>query len=110
MGVRMFNTGPFDPSLCAAACTATSAFDIAQGLPSTANPDICKFYVTYQLLKNGLPFAQACAMYTQSWNTTYAVNNGNYDGAGNHYTIASSYMSSNTTDAGVCVPATTINL
>lgn len=110
MGVRMFNTGPFDPSLCAATCSATSAFDIKQGLPTSSNPDICRFFVTYQLLKNGVPFAQACAMYTETWSTSYAINTGNYDAANNHYTIASSYASSNTTDPGVCHQAATQNL
>lgn len=42
MGVQTFpQSQPYDPSVCAAACNQKSAFDIKQGLPSKANPDIC---------------------------------------------------------------------
>ena len=47
------------------------------------------------------------ALYNQTWNTTYATNKGQYRGS-DHYTIQSSYISSNATYPGLCAqPATT---
>lgn len=41
--------------------------------------------------------------YNETWSPTYATNNGQWDTKGNHFTISSSYMSSNATDAGICI-------
>lgn len=102
MGVKIWTTGPFDASRCAAACTAASVFDIAQGIPSLANPQTCQFYNTYLLLKNGTSVGQYCAMYNQTWANSYATNAGQYRGY-NHYTISNSYSYSNATNPGTCV-------
>jgi len=99
MGVRIWNSGPFDVNLCAAACTAQSVNDLLIGINQT-----CQFFVTYELSKNGVPMGQYCMTYNQTWDTSYANNNGQWDGQGNHYTISSSYMSSNATAPGVCIP------
>lgn len=99
MGVRIWNSGPFDVNLCAAACTAQSVNDLLIGINQT-----CQFFVTYELSKNGVPMGQYCMTYNQTWDTSYANNNGQWDGQGNHYTISSSYMSSNATNAGYCSP------
>jgi len=99
MGVRIWNSGPFDVNLCAAACTAQSVNDLMIGINQT-----CQFFVTYELSKNGVPMGQYCATYNQTWPATYANNNGQWDSQGNHYTISSSYMSSNATAPGVCIP------
>jgi len=77
----------YDPSICAAACTAKSQYDTAHGLPSTSNPDICNFFVAYMLYKNGDNGVFTCTFYTSQWDMTYATNVGQYDSAGNHYTI-----------------------
>lgn len=97
MGVKIWTTGPFDPRLCAAACTATSDFDRTHGFSQT-----CQFYNTYLLLKNGTAVGQYCAMYNQTWSSSYATNVGQYRGY-NHYTIAQSYSYSNSSAPGVCV-------
>ena len=102
MGVKIFTGGPFDPRLCAAACTATSNYDRAHGLPTKANPQTCQFYNTYLLLNNTVPVGQYCAMYNETWSGSYATNTGQYRGK-NKYTISHSYSYSNATDAGVPV-------
>lgn len=101
MGFRMFQTGAFDPSLCAAACTAASNSNIANP-PANGKPELCTFFNTYMLYKNNKPQAQYCALYNETWNATYATNVGQYDSSGNHITIGYSYVSSNTTNPGVC--------
>ncbi|KAF1354582.1 hypothetical protein BDV97DRAFT_374662 [Delphinella strobiligena] len=102
MGVKIWTTGPFDASRCAAACTAASVYDTAVGIPSLANPQTCQFYNTYLLLKNGTSVGQYCAMYNQTWANSYATNVGQYRGY-NHYTISNSYSYSNATNPGTCV-------
>jgi len=92
MGVQTFpQDQPYDPSVCAAACNAKSAYDVQHGLPSMQNPDVCEFFVAYILYENGNNGVFTCTYYTSSWDGSYATNNGQYDGQGNHYTIAHSY-------------------
>jgi len=107
MGVRMFNTVPFDVNLCASACTSTSQYDLAHPPMDGSPPMICRFFVTYLLLKNGAVLGQYCALYNETWSATFATNFGQYDSQGNHFTILDSYSSSNTTDPGVCKPQPT---
>lgn len=107
MGVRMFNSGPFDVNLCAAACTATSQADIANPPRDGRPPMLCNFFVTYLLLKNGVVLGQYCALYNETWSNSYATNFGQYDQSGNHYTIMDSYSSSNSTNPGICQPLPT---
>ncbi|KAL6155388.1 hypothetical protein ACJBU6_06975 [Exserohilum turcicum] len=59
----------------------------------------CQFFNTYVLMKNGEPQGQYCSMYTQKWARDVAVNDGQWRGD-DHYTIASSYSYSNTTNPG----------
>ncbi len=96
MGYKLFNDGqPFEPARCAAACEAETQWNI-EHLNSRM---LCKFFNTYVLMKNGEPQGQYCSMYTQKWEKNVAVNDGQWRGE-DHYTIASSYSYSNTTDPG----------
>lgn len=52
MGARLFSSGPFDPILCAAACTAQNAYNLKHP-PRSGSPKLCQFYNTYVLLKDG---------------------------------------------------------
>lgn len=62
MGVKIFtNSGPFDPSLCAAACTETSEYNLAHP-PASGVVQTCQAFNTYFLLKNGVVEGQYCAM------------------------------------------------
>lgn len=105
MGMRIFQSGPFDPTLCSAACSAASVFDTQQGIPTKAAPQLCTFFNTYMLYKNGQPQGQYCSLYNETWAPSYATNNGQYDQQGNHYTVGFSYSSSNATNPGTCTKA-----
>ncbi|KAH0165561.1 hypothetical protein KCU67_g4683, partial [Aureobasidium melanogenum] len=104
LGVRIFQSGPFDISKCAAACTAQA--DYARAHPPSNGGEIktCQFYNTYMLMKNGEPVGQYCALYDHSWPQSYATNFGQYRGS-DKYTIEWSYISSNATNAApACQP------
>jgi hypothetical protein len=93
MGMRLLtDNAPFDPERCAAICDATTQYNIQH--PETGKaPRLCKFYNTYILNKNYISQGQACSMYTQYWDPdTYATNDGQFDGEGNHYTYIRKYL------------------
>ncbi|RDW58609.1 hypothetical protein BP6252_13085 [Coleophoma cylindrospora] len=101
MGVKLFTTSIFDVGLCAAACAANSAYNVAHP-PSTGSPDICTFFNTYLLSKNGVPQGQYCSLYTEPWDISYAVNSGQTRGK-DKYTVSYSFSYSNTTTPGTPV-------
>lgn len=94
MGNRLWTTGNFSVSRCAAICTKTSVWDLAHGINQT-----CQFFATYLLFKNGGLVGQECAMYSKSWGSEYAKNKGYWNG-NDHYTVGYSFTYSNITDAG----------
>ncbi|KAJ8068397.1 hypothetical protein OCU04_003957 [Sclerotinia nivalis] len=96
LGSRFFTDTPFDVSLCTAACDATSSYDLAHP-PATGSPKTCQFINTYILYLNGVAQGQTCAMYTESWDSSYATNTG-YTSGSDVYTIGSSYTLSNSTN------------
>jgi len=56
------------------------------------------------LIKDGSPIGQYCALYKNSWDSSFATNRGQYRG-NSKYTISFSYASSNATDpAAACKP------
>ncbi|KAI0197983.1 hypothetical protein F4808DRAFT_269718 [Astrocystis sublimbata] len=98
MGSKMFTTGPFDPALCAVACSTQSEYNLAHP-PAKGPAQTCQFYNTYLLLKNGLPEGQVCSMYSMSWDVSYASTSGQTRGR-DHYTVAYSFTYSNATSPG----------
>jgi len=87
----IFSSGtPFDPKLCAAACSSL---------------ELCQFFNTYILYKNGTALGQNCALYSESWNSTYSDSTGYWNG-GYHYTVGASYAFSNATNPGICKKGT----
>ncbi|CAD6448421.1 730eb83d-c379-4cb9-af08-d413e0040caf [Sclerotinia trifoliorum] len=96
LGSRFFTDTPFDVSLCTAACDATSSYDLAHP-PATGSSKTCQFINTYILYLNGVAQGQTCAMYTESWDSSYAKNTG-YTSGSDVYTIGSSYTLSNSTN------------
>ncbi|CAD6441785.1 ca94745b-74a2-466d-bc4a-aa2a58e6fe5c [Sclerotinia trifoliorum] len=79
MGVQAFpQTQPYDPTVCAAACTAKS------------NPG-CAFFVSYILYENGRNGVFTCTYFTVSYGSDRAIETGQYDEQGNHYTIGHSF-------------------
>jgi hypothetical protein len=91
MGVQTFPmTQPYDPSVCATACIAKSAYNLRHTVPSSA-ARICVFFDAYILYENGINGVFTCTYYTESWGLPYATNVGQYDAQHDHFTIAHSY-------------------
>jgi hypothetical protein len=100
LGMRLFNDGaPFDAQRCAAVCSDTSSYNINHNPDPTKPPTLCKYFNTYILSRNYVSQGQVCALYSQYWDpAVYAVNDGQYDAKGNHFTISSSVFVKNATD------------
>ncbi|KAK8011633.1 hypothetical protein PG990_010598 [Apiospora arundinis] len=96
---KVFTSGPFDAGLCAAACSAQSAYNIRYPPKDGSKPKTCQFFNTYMLLKNGVPEGQYCSLYTMAWDSSYAKNTGQNRG-NDKYTIAYSYSFVNSTNPG----------
>jgi hypothetical protein len=92
-------SGVFDAGLCAAACNEQAAYGRQHPPTDGSINKLCSFFNTYILYKNGKPLQQTCAMYTEAWAQSYAVNSG-YTENGNKYTVGFSYSFSNKTDSG----------
>ncbi|KAK1516719.1 hypothetical protein CPAR01_16335 [Colletotrichum paranaense] len=90
---RAHTNAAYDPSLCAADCASqrqeTNPFN---GL-------YCHFFTSYSLVKNGVVQAQICALYSRTWDKSYAVNTG-YTSGSDVYTIQYAYSYSYTSDLG----------
>jgi hypothetical protein len=93
--MRLFNDNPYDPSLCAAACQAQGQWDVEHPkADGTYKP--CNFFTSYILTKNGVPLGTYCALYTNSWDSQYAVNTGFYSGDDVYSVVcAAGYTASN---------------
>lgn len=72
MGSKLLTNSYFDPSLCAAVCNSQNQFNLANP-PATGKPQLCKFFSTYMMAQNGNPKGQYCAIYSQSWDKSYAT-------------------------------------
>ncbi|TDZ30003.1 hypothetical protein C8035_v003473 [Colletotrichum spinosum] len=84
---------PYDPALCAADCAA-------QRLETTPfNGLTCRYFTTYTLVKNGIAQAQICALYSRSWDKSYATNTG-YTSGSDVYTIQYAYSYTFQADIG----------
>ncbi|TGO39945.1 hypothetical protein BHYA_0045g00390 [Botrytis hyacinthi] len=79
MGVEAFpQTQPYDPTVCAAACSTKS------------NPS-CAFFVSFILYENGQNGVFTCTYFTVPYGSDRANEIGQYDAQGNHYTIGHSF-------------------
>ncbi|KAI5203542.1 hypothetical protein E4T38_05123 [Aureobasidium subglaciale] len=97
LGVRIFQTGPFDISKCAAACTAQADYARAHPPANGGEVKTCSWFNTYVLLKDNVAVGQYCALYKNSWEVPkYATNYGQYRGQ-SKYTIENSFVSGNGT-------------
>lgn len=79
LGYKLFQDGPFDVKLCAAACDAQTQYNVAHP-PSTGYTPLCAAFGTYQLTvtdrntgKSSV-VGQMCTMYTSAWDAKYATN------------------------------------
>jgi len=87
------HTGPYDPNLCAADCLSE------RNNPAQYSGKVCRYFASYQLIKNGQVQAQICALYTRKWDASYAVNTGYHSGR-DTYTIFQAYSYSLDSDPG----------
>ncbi|RMZ73514.1 Galactose oxidase [Pyrenophora seminiperda CCB06] len=100
-GMRLFNTNPYDPSLCAAACEAQTDFDKNHLADANGAYKPCNFFTSYILTKNGVPLGTYCAFYTQAWGSDLATNTGYFDGDDTYSVICAASYTATTTDSGV---------
>jgi hypothetical protein len=75
-GMKLYNEGPFDPTICAAACKAQTAFDKEHLVAADGSYKPCNFFTAYILTKNEVPQGTYCSFYTRTWGSNYAVNTG----------------------------------
>ncbi|OTA98997.1 hypothetical protein M426DRAFT_27908 [Hypoxylon sp. CI-4A] len=75
IGAKIFTTTFFDPALCAAACDAQTRHNLANP-PRRGQPQICRFFTTYLLHRNGRIVGQYCALYTQYYPRRFATDTG----------------------------------
>ncbi|KAF4543528.1 Carbohydrate-binding protein [Lasiodiplodia theobromae] len=106
MGYKLFQDGPFDPTLCAAACDAQTEYNIAHP-PSSGYTPLCAGFGTYLLTKTNSTGSfiqgQMCTMYTSAWDVEYAVNTASYDDSiGAKYTYSYSFFYSKSELQPVC--------
>jgi hypothetical protein len=99
-GMRLFNNGPYDPSLCAAACEAQTDYDRTHLADANGEYKPCNFFTSYILTKNGVPLGTYCALYTQSWDSSYAVNTGYYSGSDTYSVVCAASYSATVQDSG----------
>ncbi|KAG9516316.1 glycoside hydrolase, partial [Aureobasidium melanogenum] len=101
MGSKLLTNSYFDPSLCAAVCNSQNQFNLANP-PATGKPQLCKFFSTYMMAQNGNPKGQYCAIYSQSWDKSYATVDRTSSGS-TTYTPGYSFIYSNSTSSGIPV-------
>jgi hypothetical protein len=89
MGYQLFVQGAFDAKLCATACKETNNWALEHP-PADGKPQLCRYFNTYILLKNGVSQGQYCSMYSQEWDASFATNDGQYRDD-DHYTIQYSF-------------------
>lgn len=105
-----FGDGPddiqfFNPEVCTASCSATTAFDIQLGLgvDGQGAPAVCNMVVAYVLSDANVPQGMYCAMYTESWAPEYATNVGQYrpnaNGGEDFWSVSQAYAYVNGTYA-----------
>jgi hypothetical protein len=99
MGYKLFVQPAFDAKLCATACKETNKWALEHP-PAEGKPQLCRYFNTYILLKNGVSQGQYCSMYTQEWDASFATNDGQYRGD-DHYTIQYSFGFTDESDDGV---------
>lgn len=100
-GMRLFNENPYDPSLCAAACQAQTAFDKEHLVDSNGEYRPCNFFTSYILTQNDVPLGTYCAFYTQTWGAQYATNTGYYWESDVYRTICAASYSLTAQDSGI---------
>lgn len=93
IGSKAFDTGRYDPSLCAAACQANTLYDKTHPTAGATTYDACNFFNSYISLKNGIPVGTVCSLYTEPWDpSVYATNCGSQTRSDGVYSMAESFV------------------
>ncbi|KAI1778788.1 hypothetical protein F4818DRAFT_229574 [Hypoxylon cercidicola] len=82
IGSFIFTDTFFNPQLCAAACDSQTRYALANP-PPRGQPQICRFFSTYLIYRNGEPVGQYCALYTRYYSPSFATNSGTRSGGDN---------------------------
>lgn len=94
LGAKIFPGAAFDPSICAAACTAQTRYNLAhpRGDGSVSS---CVFFNVFLLSVDDMPQGLYCSLYTQGWGREYGTNFGQWrvagDGVERRYEVSQSY-------------------
>ncbi|KAI1372464.1 hypothetical protein F4677DRAFT_456526 [Hypoxylon crocopeplum] len=94
IGSKIFTNTFFDPGLCAAACDAQNRNNLANP-PARGQPQICRFFTTYLIYRNGQPIGQYCALYTQYYPRRFATV-GSVDSGGDTLDVRHAFSYRNT--------------
>ncbi|KAF3920064.1 hypothetical protein AA313_de0200199 [Arthrobotrys entomopaga] len=84
----------FEPAICATACDAQTAYLGRHHNSTPCSYQACNFFDIYVVLQDGKAQGITCALYSVSWDDSYAVNGGQTR-SGVVYKVASSYTYSN---------------
>ncbi|KAI1474742.1 hypothetical protein F4774DRAFT_422109 [Daldinia eschscholtzii] len=82
IGSRIFTNTFFDPGLCESMPFYLRVFNRNNlaNPPQRGQPQICRFFTTYLILRNGEPAGQYCALYTRYYPRRFATNGGTRSG------------------------------
>lgn len=88
----------FDPSVCTAACSAQSAYNLEHP-PSSGSAMLCNQVVAYVLSDENVPQGMYCTMYSEAWSAEYATNVGQWRGS-DYWSVSQAYAYVNSTYGG----------
>ncbi|KAI9783197.1 MAG: hypothetical protein M1839_004037 [Geoglossum umbratile] len=97
MGYKFFE-GVYNPSVCTAACDATTAYNRRH--PSNCKYNVCRFVNAYVLTMNNVPQGFYCSMYSAGWDPSYATNTGQTRGTDVYRVVDSVSFFNGTVDNG----------
>ncbi|KAI9801928.1 MAG: hypothetical protein M1833_002243 [Piccolia ochrophora] len=97
MGQKYFNQA-YDPAVCATACQSQTAYNKRHPTDGKYKP--CNFFTAYVITVNEAPQGLYCALYSRSWDESYATNHGQWRGS-DFYSVVNAYSYTlNPTDSG----------
>jgi hypothetical protein len=106
LGYKLFQDGPYDVSLCAAACDTQTAYNLAHP-PKNGKPVKCSAFGSYILTMTNKTASyqqgQMCTLYTAGYDKSYAKNFVSYDDRiGAKYTYSYSFFYSRPDRQPIC--------
>jgi len=99
-----FFPGSYDPSQCAAVCQSITAYDMAHPAADGSYKP-CNYFNAYLISKNNAAEGTQCGYYTHPFTKQSSTNFGQYDQAGNYYSVSYSYGYTLTQQVSGAAPA-----